>query len=53
MNYPKRKIPKNNFSCRRGNLNRSKAKVYFKDIVEYQIADLELKYIDKFLEKKI
>ncbi|PDX99387.1 hypothetical protein COM13_12895 [Bacillus pseudomycoides] len=40
------------FSCRRGNLNRSKAKVYFSDIVEYQIADLDLKYIDKFFKAK-
>ncbi|WP_347902135.1 NACHT domain-containing protein [Bacillus thuringiensis] len=40
------------FSCRRGNLNRSKAKVYFSDIVEYQIADLDLGYIDKFFKVK-
>ncbi|PGV25934.1 hypothetical protein COD78_00140 [Bacillus cereus] len=40
------------FSCRRGNLNRSKAKVYFNDIVEYQITDLDLEYIDKFFREK-
>jgi hypothetical protein len=40
------------FSCRRGNLNRSKANVYLNDIVEYQISELEEGYIDDFFKAK-
>lgn len=39
-------------SCRSGNLNRLKAKAYFRDIVEYRIADLEETYIDQFFQRK-
>jgi len=39
-------------SCRLGNLNRLKAKTYFNNIVEYQIADLKEKYIDDFFNAK-
>ena len=35
-----------------GNLNRLKAKTYFNNIVESQIADLEEKYIDDFFKAK-
>lgn len=40
-------------SCRFGNFNRLKAKTYFNNIVEYQIADLKEKYIGDFFKAKI
>lgn len=39
-------------SCRSGNLNKIKAKKYFKDIAEYQISNLDEKYIDDYFFKK-
>jgi len=39
-------------SCRSGNLNRIKAKRYFKDLIEYQIKDLDELYLNKYFEKK-
>ncbi len=39
-------------SCRSGNLNKIKAKSYFHDIVEYQIADLKVNYLDNYFEVK-
>lgn len=39
-------------SCRFGNLNKIKAKKYFKDIVEYQISKLDEKYINDYFSKK-
>ncbi|WHY87574.1 hypothetical protein QNH39_07020 [Neobacillus novalis] len=40
------------FSCRLGNLNRMKAKTYFNDMIEYEVADLNQKYIDEFFKVK-
>ncbi len=39
-------------SCRSGNSNRIKAKNYFNDIVEYQIADLKVNYLDNYFKVK-
>lgn len=39
-------------SCRSGNFNKIKAKSYFDDIIEYQIADLEVKHLDRYFEVK-
>ena len=39
-------------SCRSGNLNKIKAKKYFKNIVEYQISNLDEKYINDYFAKK-
>ena len=39
-------------SCRSGNLNKIKAKIYFKDISEYRISDLEQSHIDVFFDSK-
>ena len=39
-------------SCRSGNLNKVKAITYFNDIVEYNIADLELSFVDKYFTAK-
>ncbi len=39
-------------SCRSGNLNKIKAKKYFKNIVEYQISNLDEKYINDYFVKK-
>lgn len=39
-------------SCRSGNLNKIKAKKYFEDIVEYQISNLDEKYINDYFSKK-
>ncbi|MBY0062595.1 NACHT domain-containing protein [Priestia aryabhattai] len=40
------------FSCRQGNLNKVKARIYFNELKEYKIADLDNKYINKFFEVK-
>ena len=40
-------------SCRSGNSNRLKAKTYFDNIVEYQIADLNEEYIGNFFKAKM
>lgn len=39
-------------SCRSGNLNKIKAKTYFKNIVEYQISNLDESYISDYFSKK-
>jgi len=39
-------------SCRSGNLNKIKVKKYFKNIVEYQISNLDEKYINNYFVKK-
>ncbi|PIZ96144.1 MAG: hypothetical protein COX80_02335 [Candidatus Magasanikbacteria bacterium CG_4_10_14_0_2_um_filter_33_14] len=39
-------------SCRSGNLNKIMAKTYFNDIIEYQISNLEEKYINDYFSKK-
>ncbi|MFA6896661.1 MAG: hypothetical protein WC242_05695, partial [Candidatus Paceibacterota bacterium] len=38
------------FSCRSGNLNKLKVKIYFKNIAEYRIHDLEESHIKKYFE---
>ncbi|AWD65400.1 hypothetical protein C2I28_10310 [Priestia megaterium] len=40
------------FSCRQGNLNKAKARIYFNEMTEYNIADLEKKYIHQFFDEK-
>lgn len=40
------------FSCRTGNLNKIKSKIYFSEITEYQIDDLDEKYIMKYFNAK-
>jgi len=50
--YQKSNTKKIIFSCRKGNLNKAKAKIYFNEIKEYKIADLDNKYINKFFEVK-
>ncbi len=39
-------------SCRSGNLNRIKTRVYIPDIIEYRIENLEKKCIDKYFKAK-
>lgn len=39
-------------SCRSGNLNKIKAKIYLKDILEYKISDLEQIHIDIYFNAK-
>lgn len=39
-------------SCRTGNLNKIKARTYFSEVEEYQIANLEETFIDKYFEAK-
>ncbi|MBN2198108.1 NACHT domain-containing protein [Candidatus Wolfebacteria bacterium] len=39
-------------SCRSGNLNRIKLKVYLPNIIEYAIADLEIKHINQYFDAK-
>lgn len=39
-------------SCRSGNHNKIKARIYFKDILEYKISDLEHTHIDIFFDAK-
>lgn len=39
-------------SCRSGNLNRTKTKIYIPNIVEYKIENLNEKYIDKYFKAK-
>lgn len=40
------------FSCRTGNLNKIKSKVYFSEIAEYQIDELDEKYITQYFNAK-
>lgn len=40
------------FSCRLGNVNRMKAKTYFNNMIEYEVADLSEEYLDKFFQAK-
>ncbi len=39
-------------SCRSGNLNKIKAKTYFNDIIEYQVLNLDEKYINNYFSSK-
>lgn len=40
------------FSCRSGNLNKIKSKMYFPKITEYQIDDLDEEYITQYFDAK-